>query len=124
MPKGKTAEGITYCINQEQYLRVFLKDGEVPVDNSASERALRTFCIGRNNWKFCNTERGAQASANIYSISETAKLNNLKPLKYFEYILTQLPYRCDADGNIDPNQLDDLMPWSDKLPEDCKKIRR
>ena len=124
LPKGKTAEGITYCINQEQYLRVFLKDGEVPVDNSASERALRTFCIGRNNWKFCNTERGAQASANIYSISETAKLNNLKPLKYFEYILTQLPYRCDADGNIDPNQLDDLMPWSDKIPEDCKKIRR
>ena len=68
------------------------------MDNSASERALRTFCIGRNNWKFCNTERGAQASANIYSISETAKLNGLKPLKYFEYILTQLPYRCDEDG--------------------------
>ena len=94
------------------------------MDNSASERALRTFCIGRNNWKFCNTERGAQASANIYSISETAKLNGLKPLKYFEYILTQLPYRCDEDGNVDPNKLDDLMPWSDKIPEDCKKIRR
>lgn len=124
LPKSKTAEGITYCINQESYLRIFLKDGEVPMDNSASERALRTFCIGRNNWKFCNTERGAQASANIYSISETAKLNNLKPLKYFEYILTQLPYRCDEDGNVDPDKLDDLMPWSDKIPEDCKKTRR
>ena len=124
LPKGKTAEGIAYCINQEKYLRVFLEDGDVPIDNSASERALRPFCIGRKNWLFCNTERGAKASANIYSISETAKLNDLRPLKYFEYILAQLPYRCDEDGNVDPDKLDDLMPWSDKIPEDCKKVVR
>ena len=124
LPKGKTAEGIAYCINQEKYLRVFLTDGDVPMDNSASERALRPFCIGRKNWLFCNTERGAQASANIYSIVETAKLNNLRPLKYFEYILTQLPYRCDENGNVDSNKIDDLMPWSDKIPEDCRKKNR
>lgn len=123
LPKGKTAEGIAYCINQEKYLRVFLTDGDVPMDNSASERALRPFCIGRKNWLFCNTERGAKASANIYSISETAKLNNLRPLKYFEYILTQLPYRCDENGEIDPNNIDDLMPWSDKIPEECRKVK-
>ncbi|MBQ2747949.1 MAG: transposase [Firmicutes bacterium] len=119
--KGKTAEGIAYCSNQEKYMRVFLENGDVPMDNSASERALRPFCIGRKNWLFCNTERGAQASANIYSISETAKLNNLRPLKYFEYILTQLPYRCDDKGKIDPDKIEDLMPWSDKIPEDCRK---
>lgn len=124
LPKGKTAEGIAYCINQEKYLRVFLTDGDVPMDNSASERALRPFCIGRKNWLFCNTERGAKASANIYSISETAKLNNLRPLKYFEYILTQLPYRCDENGKVDPNNIDDLMPWSDKIPEECRKAYR
>ena len=84
----------------------------------------RPFCIGRKNWLFCNTERGAQASANIYSISETAKLNNLRPLKYFEYILTQLPYRCDDKGKIDPDKIEDLMPWSDKIPEDCRKKNR
>ena len=122
LPKGKTAEGIAYCINQEKYLRVFLEDGDVPMDNSASERALRPFCIGRKNWLFCNTERGAESSANIYSISETAKLNNLRPLKYFEYILTQLPYRCDENGKVDPNNIDDLMPWSDKIPEECRKV--
>ena len=105
-------------------MRVFLENGDVPMDNSASERALRPFCIGRKNWLFCNTERGAQASANIYSISETAKLNNLRPLKYFEYILTQLPYRCDENGKIDPNNIEDLMPWSDKIPEDCRKKSR
>lgn len=124
LPKSKTAQGIAYSINQEKYLRVFLEYGDVPIDNSASERALRTFCIGRNNWKFCNTERGAQTSANIYSISETAKMNNLRPLKYFEYILTRLPYLCDKKGNIDPSSLDDLMPWSDKIPEECRRQRR
>ena len=123
LPKGKTSEGIAYCVNQEKYMRVFLENGDVPMDNSASERALRPFCIGRKNWLFCNTERGAQASANIYSISETAKLNNLRPLKYFEYILTQLPYRCDENGEIDPNNIDDLMPWSDKIPEECRKVK-
>ena len=124
LPKGKTSEGIAYCVNQEKYMRVFLENGDVPMDNSASERALRPFCIGRKNWLFCNTERGAQASANIYSISETAKLNNLRPLKYFEYILTQLPYKCDDKGKIDPDKIEDLMPWSDKIPEECRKKNR
>lgn len=96
-------------------MRVFLEYGDVPMDNSASERALRPFC---------NTERGAQASANIYSISETVKLNNLRPLNYFEYILTQLPYRCDDKGKIDPDKIEDLLPWSDKIPEDCRKKNR
>ena len=74
--------------------------------------------------EFCNTERGAQTSANIYSISETAKMNNLRPLKCFEYILTILPYLCDKKGNIDPSSLDNLMPWSDKIPKECRRQRR
>ncbi len=121
LPKGKTMEGLNYCINQEKYLRVFLEDGEVPIDNSAAERALRTFCIGKKNWLFFDSIKGAEAGALVYSISETAKLNNLKPYKYFEYLLTELPKLCDDDGNIDNTKLDYLMPWSPDIPADCRK---
>ena len=76
-------EGLNYCINQEKYLRVFLEYGEVPIDNSAAERALRTFCIGKKNWLFFDSVKGAEAGALVYNISETAKLNNLRPYKYF-----------------------------------------
>jgi len=123
-PKSKTAQGLNYIINQEKYLKVFLTDGDVPIDNSASERSIRTFCIGKKNWMFHNTAKGANASALVYSISESAKLNNLRPYNYFKYILTELPKRCDQKGNIEPAELDYLMPWSDQLPEECRKPRR
>ena len=123
-PKSKTAQGLNYIINQEPYLKVFLTDGNVPIDNSASERAIRTFCLGKKNWMFHNTAKGANASALVYSISETAKLNNLRPYNYFKYILTELPKHCEKKGNIDPAELDYLMPWSDSLPEECRKPRR
>jgi len=75
-------------------------------------------------YHFHNTANGAAASALVYSISETAKLNNLRPYYYFKYILTELPNFCDEQGNIDSTKLDDLMPWSDKLPDECRKPRR
>ena len=124
LPKSKTGQGLNYIINQEQYLKVFLENGDVPIDNSASERSIRTFCLGKKNWMFHNTANGASASALVYSISETAKLNNLRPYYYFKYILTELPKRCDKKGTIDPAKLDDLMPWSAALPEECRKPRR
>ena len=122
-PRGKTAEGLNYCLNQEKYLRVFLTDGDIPIDNSASERAIRTFCIGKKNWVLHNTTRGARASAIIYSVSETAKANNLKPYEYFKHLLSELPNRADEDGNIDPSGLDNLLPWSEDLPDECYKRR-
>lgn len=123
-PKSKTAQGLNYIINQEVYLKRFLEDGDIPIDNSASERAIRTFCLGKKNWMFHNTAKGANASAMVYSISETAKLNNLRPYNYFKYILAELPKHCDIKGNIEPAKLEYLMPWSDKLPEECRKPRR
>mgnify|MGYP000166947355 CR=1 FL=1 len=69
----KTGQGLQYLVNQELYLKVFLTDGDVPIDNSASERSIRTFCIGKKNWMFHNTANGASANAMVYSISETAK---------------------------------------------------
>ena len=123
-PKGKTAEGLKYSLNQEKYLKVFLTDGNVPIDNSASERSIRTLCIGKKNWLFHDFIQGAQASAIIYSISETAKLNNLRPYYYFKYLLTELPKLCDEKGNIDSAKLTHLLPWSKGLPSECRKPRR
>ncbi|MDO4621253.1 MAG: IS66 family transposase [Lachnospiraceae bacterium] len=124
LPKGETAKGLNYCLNQEKYLRVFLTNGNVPLDNSAAERAIRTFCVGKKNWLFHNTANGAKASAAVYSISETAKLNGLRPYYYFKHLLTELPNRVDEKGNIDPSSLTDLLPWSEDLPEECRKPRR
>ena len=93
-PKSRTGQGLNFVIHQEKYLKIFLTDGDIPIDNSASERAIRTFCIGKKNWMFHNTAKGAGASALVYSISETAKLNNLRPYYYFRHILTELPKCC------------------------------
>ena len=115
---GKAKEAFTYALNQERYLRVFLEDGDVPMDNNASERAIRGFCIGKKNWEMIDTINGATSSAIIYSIAETAKANNLKPYDYFEYLLTELPKHED-DTNTD--FLEELLPWSETLPKHIRK---
>jgi len=124
LPKGETAKGLKYSINQERHLKVFLSDGEVPIDNSASERSIRTFCVGKKNWVLINSIKGAQASAVIYSISETAKLNALSTYNYFCYLLTELPKLSDKNGDIDKNSLEPLLPWAVNLPEICHRPRR
>ena len=122
LPKSETGEGLSYSINQEKYLRAFLDNGDIPIDNSACERAIRPFCVGRKNWNVIDTVEGAQASAIVYSIAETAKANNLKPYQYFEYVLTELPERISRKKDS-TFSLDDLMPWSPKLPMSCRKIK-
>lgn len=124
LPKGETAKGLNYCLNQEKYLKVFLTDGEVPIDDSASERALRNFTIGRKNWVTINTIRGAQASAVIYSLTETARANNLNVYYYVRYLLTELPQLVYANGKIEGSNLEPFMPWSKTLPADCYSKRR
>lgn len=123
LPKGKTVEGLNYCLNQEKNLKVFLLDGNVPIDNSASERAIRPFCVGKKNWVLINSIKGANASAICYSLAESAKANGLKPYYYFVHLLTELPKQMDENGNIDSSKLDDLLPWSNVLPEECYKRR-
>lgn len=122
VPKsGKAGEAFTYALNQEPYLRVFLENGNVPMDNNASERAIRGFCIGKKNWEMIDTVHGASASAIIYSISETAKANGLKPYEYFEYLLTEIPKHQDESST---DFLADLLPWSEKLPEYIRKPKK
>lgn len=118
--KSLTGRAMTYALNQETYLRVFLSDGNVPMENNAAERAIRPFCIGKKNWVMSDTIHGAEASGTVYSIVETAKANGLKPYEYMKHLLEVIPQHMD-DTNLD--FLDDLMPWSDKLPEECRKVR-
>ena len=122
VPKsGKTKEAFTYALNQERYLRVFLENGDVPMDNNASERAIRGFCIGKKNWEMIDTVNGATSSAIIYSIAETAKANRLKPYEYFEYLLTEIPKHMDDKNS---SFLEELLPWSETLPENIRKPKK
>lgn len=116
--KGKLEAAFTYLLNQEKYLRVFLNDGDVPMDNNASERAIRGFCIGKKNWEVIDPINGAKTSAVIYSIAETAKANNLKPYEYFEHLLNVIPEHME---DTDRSFLEDLLPWSPALPENIRK---
>ena len=113
-------DAYTYILNQEKYLRVFLEDGDVPMDNNASERAIRGFTIGRKNWQMIDTIKGAKSSAIIYSIAETAKANRLKPYDYFEYLLQEIPKHMEGS---DRSFLDKLLPWSPDLPDHIRKTK-
>ena len=120
-PSSETADGIKYCINQEKYLRVFLDDPQIPLDNNLAEQAIRPFCVGKKNWKLIDTVHGAQASAIIYSIVETAKANDLNIYNYFKHLLTEIPKHMD---DTDRSFLDPLLPWSKQLPAECRKKKK
>ena len=120
LASSRTADGLNYCINQEKYLRVFLTDPEVPLDNNPAEQAIRPFCVGKKNWGLIDTIHGAEASAILYSLAETAKANDLKPYNYFRHLLTEIPKHMDG-SSLD--FLEDLLPWSEQLPDDCRKTK-
>jgi transposase len=88
------------------------------MDNNAAEQSIRGFCIGKKNRVMIDTVAGAESSAIIYSIAETAKANNLKPYNYFEHLLAEIPKHMD---DHDTGFYEDLLPWSDKLPAECRK---
>lgn len=111
---SKTLEGINYSLNHEKQLCLFLENGEVPLDNNATEGALRSFCLHKHTWKLIDTIEGAKSSTIIYSITETAKANQLNPFRYLEHLLTELAEHMD---DTDRSFIEDLMPWSDKFPQ-------
>jgi len=117
LSKSALGKAISYTLKQWPKLTVFLEDGRLSIDNNRAEQAIRPFVVGRKNWLFANTPRGAAASATIYSIVTTAKANNLRPYEYLKYLLEQLP-NIDI---TDPEALDALMPWSDTLPPECRR---
>mgnify|MGYP002860347984 CR=1 FL=1 len=118
LPKSKTGEGFAYCLNNEKFLRMFLDNGLIPIDNSAAERAIRPFTVGRKNWQLIDTISGAKASAIIYSIVEIAKACHLKPYEYLKHLLTEIPPRLNQKQS--EFFLEDLLPWSESLPPECR----
>ena len=107
-------DAILYTLNQENYLRRYLDDGHLSIDNNSAERAIKNFAVGRRNWLFAKSIRGTDASAVVYSIAETALLNGLKPYIYLTYVLDELRKMGPFPK---PDDLNRLLPWSDELPE-------
>jgi hypothetical protein len=116
LPKSALGQAIKYCRNQWERLVVFLEDGRLEIDNNRAERSIKPFVIGRKGWMFSNTAKGAEASAIIYSIVETAKENGLNPFYYLKYLFEELP-NIDT---TDKTNLLQLLPWSMTLPNECR----
>ena len=118
---SKLTEALKYSYNQEKYLRTFLDDPDIPLDNNDAERSIKAFCVGKHSWHIIDSTKGAKASALLYSIAESAKANNLKPYEYFVYLLTEL--KKHPRGNVPEETLSKLMPWSEDLPDHCRKTK-
>jgi len=112
LPKSALGTAVTYTLNQRPYLENLYLDGRLEATNNRAERSFKPYVIGRKNWLFADTIKGAEANAICYSVLETAKENHLSPFDYLEYLFTKLP-------NRDPHNIDDLLPWSESLPEIC-----
>ena len=108
---GKTT-ALNYLIEEEPYLRRYIEDGRLEVDNNRAERSIKPFVIGRNNWLFANTPSGAKASATAFSIIETAKENGVDPYEYLKYVFTKAPNLKESES------IDILLPWN--APDDCR----
>lgn len=112
---SKTGKAIQYALNYEAGLRTFLDDGLVPLTNSLDERTIRPFTVSRKNWLFSASTKGAEASAAVFSLIETAKANKLDPYGYIEFILDYLPQQDLVEN---PERLDWFLPWSEEIREE------
>ena len=110
-------KAVTYAMNQRPFMENYLLDGRCALSNNAAENAIRPFTVGRKNWLFADTPKGASASAAVYSLIETAKANGLNVFAYLQHLLLYMP---DTDWQNHPEELDDLMPWSPEVQEQCK----
>ena len=106
---SKLEEAVRYSLNQKQQLTAFLSNGEVPISNNLAENAIRPFTLGRKNWLFCDTTKGAEASAIVYSLVESAKANGVEPFAYLQYVLVELPY---LGKNQSHEELESFMLWA------------
>ena len=118
-PQSLTGKALGYLDNQWPKLVRVLDDGRVPLDTNGVENAIRPFVIGRKNWLFAATVRGAEASANLYSVIETAKRSGLEPFAYLRHVLAELPRAttlADIEAilprHVDPGRLQDGTQFS------------
>ncbi|HEU4603291.1 MAG TPA: IS66 family transposase, partial [Steroidobacteraceae bacterium] len=108
LPQSALGKAIAYALTQWPKLTVFIDYAEVPLDNNRCENAIRPFVIGRKNWLFSDTQAGASASANLYSLIETAKANGIEPHAYLTHIFNALPHAARLED------FEALLPWNIK----------
>jgi transposase len=111
-PKSATGQALNYLHEQWETLVRYLDDPNLPIDNNATERAIRPFVIGRRGWLFSATVNGAKASANLYSLVETAKANGHEPYQYLRHVFNELPGAETVEDvaallpyNLDPDDI-------------------
>lgn len=117
LPKSKLGEAMNYALNQKEELMNYLEDGNCSISNNLAENSIRPFTLGRKNWLFSGSPRGATASAAVYSIIESAKANGLNPYKYLYFIFKDLP---GVQFGQHPEFLEDYLPWSPDALKNCR----
>jgi transposase len=111
-PTSATGKALSYLHNEWSKLVRYLDDGRLEIDNNGAENAIRPFVVGRKNWLFSASVKGVKASANLYSLIETAKANSLEPYAYLRYLFTELPKAKTVEaieallpGNLSKDQI-------------------
>ena len=120
-PASATGKALNYLHNEWHKLVRYLEDGRLEIDNNAAENAIRPFVLGRKNWLFSASVKGVQASANLYSLIETAKANGLEPYAYLRYLFTELPKAETVEA------VEALLPGNlskDQIRIGCKPVVR
>lgn len=107
-------DAINYSLNQKEHLCRFLNDGNIPIDDGATERHIRPFAIGRNNFLFCDSIAGAESTAILYTMVETAKANHANVYWYLRYVLEEMPKHMEDTGR---GFLKTMTPWSEEYRE-------
>lgn len=116
LPKSKISTALHYALSNKEGLERYLTDGRCAISNNLAENSIRPFTIGRKNWLFSGSPKGAAASACVYSIIETCKANGIDAEKYLIHLFQQLP-------NVDITQpaiLEQYLPWNPAIKEICK----
>ena len=113
LPKSALGKAVSYALEQKKWLMNVYLDGRTELSNNRIENSVRPFSLGRKNWMFCNSIKGADASSVVYSIIETAKANGLKPFEYLKFLFETLP-------NSTISAMDSLLPWGESVPLSCR----
>ena len=112
----KLTKALGYCQNQRKYLETFLEDGRIPISNNYCEANIKPFATARRAWLFADTPRGAFANGVLYTLVESARANDLDVYEYLKHLLTEMPNNHHLEN---PDVIDQLLPWSEELPEQC-----
>ncbi len=113
----KLTQALGYSKNQKEYLETFLEDGRLPISNNLCEANIKPFATARRAWLFADTPKGAKANAILYTLVESARANKLDVYEYLKHLLTEIPSSCYLEH---PEVLDQYLPWSESLPEECR----